>query len=324
MKIGIISFAHRSAWEYARSLKEMEVELLGITDEKKERGKEASTAFSVQYYPSKEELLSQGIDVVIICSENANHKEDVMLSAKAKKHIICEMPLATSVSDAEEMLRRCQNEGVFLIPALPLRYSPPLRRAKELIEEGQIGEILAMKGTHRSKVPKGWYVEKSLAGGGALLQNSLSMIDIMRWLCKQEIIEVFAEIKQSSHLNLGVEDIASVALRFNEGIFATLDPSWCYPSSFPFWGDFTIDIVGREGTLIVNAFAQTLSHMGGVDNSYSWKYWGSDIHSLMLRDYLSHIEEGKEPPVNPFDGLRALEVALKAYQSGERHEPMSI
>lgn len=302
----------------------MEIELVGLTDEDEARGRKASEVFAIPYFSDKEELLSQPLDVVIICSETARHKEDVVLSAQAKKHILCETPLATSLVDAREMLRTCEEHGVFLSPTFPLRYSPPLRRTKELIEEGQIGEIVAMKATHRTKLPEGWQVEKALAGGGAILQNATPMVDVMRWWAGEDVIEVYAEVSRSSHLNIDVEDIAILSLRFANGVFATLDPSWCYPSSFPFWGDCSLDIVGREGTLIVDAFAQVLSYANGKENPYSWRYWGSDINSLMLRDFLCHIREGKEPPISVLDGLKALEVALGGYLSEEKKEPLSL
>lgn len=324
MKIGIISFADKKAWEYARCIKEMGIEFVGLTDDEEDRGKKAGEAFGVPYFPCKDELLSRPIDIVIVCSETAKRKNDVLTCAQAKKHVICEMPIAISLAEAYEMLTSCKEKGVFLIPAVPFRYSPPIKRAKELIDEGQIGEIVAMKGTHRIKLPKGWKVVKALAGGGAILQNAVFMIDIMRWLVKEEVEEVFAEIEHTPHLQIEVENTAVVALRFKNGVFATIDPSWSYPLSFPSWGDFSIDIVGKEGTLIVDAFAQVVAYANGKEGSYSWKYWGSNIYSLMLKDYILSINKGEEPPVSPLDGLRALEVALKGYESGERKEPLSI
>ncbi len=324
MKVGMISFASTTSWEYARCIKEIGLEFVGLADGDEMRGKRASEAFAVPYFSNKENLLSQPIDVVIICSETAHRKGDVLLSAQAEKHVICEMPFATSLRDTQEIIRTCEEKGVLLFPAFPFRYSPPLKRAKELIEDGQIGEILAMKGTHRTKVPQGWQTKKTLAGGGVILQNAVPMIDIMRWLTKEEVAEVYVEIKKTPHLNIEVEDTAALALRFKNGIFATLDPSWCYPSSFPFWGDLSIDIVGRDGTLIVDAFAQVLCHAEGRKASYTKEYWGSDIYSLMLRDYLRYIGEREELPVSPLDGLKALEVALGGYQSGEKKEPVSL
>lgn len=324
MKIGIISFANKKAWEYARCIKEMGLEFVGISDDAPDRGRKASEALTVPYFPNKKELLSQPLDLVIICSENAKHKEDIILSAQAKKHILCETPLAISLEDVHSILETCEENNVFLIPAFPLRYSPPLQRAKELIEVGQIGEISALKATIRSKVPKGWQIEKRLAGGGAILQNAIHMIDVMRWLIKEEVVEVYAEVSKNPHLNLEVEDIANLSMRFKNEVFATLDPSWCYPSSFPFWGDAKIDIIGREGTLIVDAFAQVLSYAREKENTYSWRYWGSDIHQLMLKDALKHLLEGKQPPLSALDGLKALETALGAYLSWEKGEPVSL
>jgi predicted dehydrogenase len=324
MRIGIISFANRRAYEYAECIKEMGLNLIGISDDEEKRGKEAAERFQTCFYPKKEDLLSQQLDAVIICSENAKHKEDILLSAEACKNIICEMPLATSFDDAKNILNVCEERKASLFLAFPYRYSPPLVRAKEILAEGKIGEVLAVKATHRSKVPDGWQVKKDLAGGGAILQNAPAMIDVMRWFTEDEIVEVYGEFNKSVHLEIEVEDLATLSLRFSKGAFGTLDPSWCLPPSYPFWGDATIELIGKDGALLVNAFAQVLAYIDEKGKRYSWEYWGSPLNKLMLRDYLGHIEKGEGAPISPLEGLKALEVAFKGYISGERKEPLSI
>ncbi|MBC7327685.1 Gfo/Idh/MocA family oxidoreductase [bacterium] len=323
MKIGILSFANANAWKYARSAKALGIELLGITDENEERGRKASEELGVSFIPTKEEFLSLPIDAVIICSENVKHKDDVLLCAQAKKHILCEMPLAISLQDAQIMLQHCEENSVFLIPALPYRYSPPLQRTKEILKEGQIGEVVAMKATCRSKLPHGWQATRRLAGGGAIIQNAPLMIDIMRWLIEDDVAEVYAEIARSPHLNIDVEDVATLSFRFKGGVFATLDPSWCLPDSYPFPFDATIDIVGREGALIVNLFAQLLSHIDENTKSFNWRYWGSDIYLLMLKDFSENISEG-EAALKASDALKALQVAWAGLLSGEKQEPVTL
>jgi predicted dehydrogenase len=324
MRIGIISFANKRAYEYAECIEEMGLNLIGTADDEEKRGKEAAERFETCYFPKREDLLSQKLDAVLICSENAKHKEDILLASNACKNIICEMPLATSIEDAKDILNTCKEKKVSLFLTFPYRYSPPLVRAKEILKEGKIGEVLAIKATHRSKVPDGWQVKKDLAGGGAILQNAPAMIDGMRWFTEDEIVEVYAEFNKSAYLEIEVEDIATLSLRFSKGAFATLDPSWCLPPSYPFWGDATIELIGREGALLVNAFSQVLSYIDEKGKKYSWEYWGSPLYHLMLKDYFGHIEKGEKAPISPLEGLKALEVVFRGYLSGEKKEPLPI
>ncbi len=324
MKIGIISFAHKNAWIYAEIVKGMGLELVGLADDEEERGKKASEKLSVPYFPQREELLAKGLDVVFICSENAKHKDDIAISLEACKKIICEPPLTTSVEDAKLIIESVGEKKASLFLAFPYRYSPPLLRAKDILKEGRIGEVLALKATHRSKAPDGWQVKREFAGGGAILQNALPMIDVMRWLMEDEVKEVYAEIQRSGQSGIEVEDIATLALRFEKGAFATLDPSWCYPQNHPFWGDATIELVGKEGALLVNAFAQVLTYIDDKGKELSWRYWGSPLHQLMVKDYINRIEKGLEPPVPLMDGLRELEVVFAGYLSGEKREAIGL
>lgn len=324
MKVGIISFAHMHAWSYARCLRELGVDFVGIADDNEERGRKVSEAFSVPFYSTREDLLSQPLDVVIVCSENAKHKEDVLLSAKAGKHILCEKPIATSLEDAQAMIDACKEAKVFLSISFPCRYLPPVTRAKQLVDEGGIGEILAIKGTNRGQMPGGWFVKKDLAGGGAVMDHTVHVVDLMRWFLKDEVEEVYAEIDRLLHPEIEVDDVATLSLRFRNGVFATLDPSWSRPKSFPFWGDVTMEIIGTKGAILLDAFGQVFSFFSDEQMKHFWQYWGSDPDLLMIKDFLSSIEQGKEPLISGVDGLKALEVALAAYKSAENKEPVKL
>ncbi|UUZ95445.1 Gfo/Idh/MocA family oxidoreductase [Paenibacillus sp. P25] len=167
MKIGIISFAHMHALSYAQALQELgEVEIAGIADENEARGRKYAEQFGTAFYADYNDLLEQELDGVIVTSENAKHREHVIAAAKAGKHILCEKPLSTNVKDAQEMIDVCREHGVLLQTAFPVRFHPAIRRAKQMIEEGRVGRILAVKGTNHGQNPGGWFVDPALSGGG--------------------------------------------------------------------------------------------------------------------------------------------------------------
>lgn len=324
IKLGIISFAHGHANSYAKAVQQSKgTMLLGIADADRVRGEEAAARFGVQYYADYQQLLEQDIDAVIITSENLHHKEHVIAAAKAGKHILCEKPISPSTSDAEEMIRICREHGVILQTAFPCRFATPVIQAKQWIDEGNLGRIVAIKGTNRGKNPGGWFNNKQLAGGGAVIDHTVHVVDLMRWFMKAEVKQVYAEIGQL-HPHIEVEDCGLLNMQFDNGVFATLDCSWSRNATYPTWGDVTMEIVGTEGTLTLDAFHQK-SDLYSNRDGHKYSYWGDDMDLGLLRDFIHTIASGKPiPSITGEDGLRAVEVALAAYESSEKGKPVSL
>lgn len=324
MKIGIISFAHMHAAGYASALIQIEgVELVGIADPVAERGQKYAAQFGTSYFQSYEDLLAQGLDGVVVTSENAYHKEHVLAAAKAGVHVLCEKPLSTNVKDAQAMIEACRAHGVLLQTAFPVRFNSSVRRAKQLVDEGKLGRILAMKGTNRGRNPDGWFVEPSLSGGGAVIDHTVHVADIMRWMTGAEVKEVYAEV---DHLiaETPIDDCGMLSLEFDNGVFATLDCSWSRNKTYPVWGDVTLEIIGSAGTLTLNAINQKLN-VYRDEQGYSHHFWGDDMDLALVRDFVSSIASGaSEASVTGEDGLQALAVAVAAYRSDERKDTVSM
>ncbi len=155
IKVGLISLAHMHGLSYGRALKRLEhVEFTGIYDRDRERREKYSREFGgVMSFDTLDQLLAQ-VDAVIICSENALHCKYTLAAARAGKHVMCEKPLATTLADAHEMVRVCQEHNVILQTAFPIRFSTPVvRGGKEIIDSGALGEIVAINGTNHGRMP---------------------------------------------------------------------------------------------------------------------------------------------------------------------------
>jgi UDP-N-acetylglucosamine 3-dehydrogenase len=223
MRIGIISFAHMHAYSYAHAVHQIEgVELVGIADDNEQRGQKYAEEFHTLYYTDYHDLLMQDIDAVIVTSENVKHREHVIAAAKAGKHVLCEKPLATNKEDGQAMIHTCQEHGVILQTAFPVRFHPSVKRAKALIDEGKIGRILAIKGTNHGQNPGGWFVDAALSGGGAVFDHTVHVVDLMRWFMGAEVKEVYAEIGNLIW-DTPIDDCGLLSLEFDNGVFATLD-----------------------------------------------------------------------------------------------------
>ncbi|WP_042462013.1 Gfo/Idh/MocA family protein [Neobacillus dielmonensis] len=323
MKIGIISFAHMHANSYASVLKAMEgVTLAGIADDNEERGKQASQLFDTAYFKNYQDLLQTDIDAVIVTSENSFHHQHVVAAAKAGKHVLCEKPLATNLADMEEMITVCEENQVLLGTAFPVRFNTPIQQAKEMIDQGVLGEILAIKGTNRGTNPGGWFIDKAKSGGGAVLDHTVHVVDIIRWFTGAEVNEVYAEIG-SVYTNQPIDDCGIITMEFTNGMFATLDCSWSRNRSYPTWGDVTLEIIGTNGTLKVDAFSQKIDLYSDSDG-VQWIGWGDDMDAGLIEDFVNSIREGRAPLATGHSGMKAVEVALAAYQSHEKKTPVKL
>lgn len=323
IKVGIIRFAHMHAFSFANALLELaDVEIAGVADENVERGKKAAELYGTNYYSSYEELLEQDMDAVVVTSENVHHHKHVIAAAKAKKHILCEKPLATTVEDAQEMIDACRDNSVKLQIAFPVRFNTSIIRAKQIIDEGKIGRILAIKGTNRGRNPGGWFVDAALSGGGAVMDHTVHLVDIMRWFMKTEVQEVYAEAGQLFS-DIPIDDAGIVTLEFANGVFATIDCSWSRAGNYPKGGDVTLEIIGTDGVLSVDAFDQNID-VYSTERGVAKHFWGDNMNVGLVKDFIDNIKENKEPTISGYDGLKAVETALAAYRSSDQKQPIKL
>jgi predicted dehydrogenase len=318
-----MSFAHMHAHAYAAAVKGLPgVDLVGIADHDSELAKSAGELYGAPVYDSYEALLAADIDAVVIGSENIRHKELTRMAAQAGRHVLCEKPLATTTADGIAMIEACRESGVQLMTAFPCRFSPAIVRLKAAVDEGKIGKVLAIRGTNRGRCPYGWFVELPLSGGGAVIDHTVHVTDLMRWILGSEVKEVYAEI--SNRMNhQDFDDTGFLTMEFENGVFATLDTSWSRPKSFPTWGDVTLAVTGEKGVLTLDMFAQNLVLYSDKTGGTTWNPWGSNIDELMMAAFVHSVATGEPVPITGEDGLRAAQVALAAYDSARQGRPVS-
>ncbi|WGG45333.1 Gfo/Idh/MocA family oxidoreductase [Rossellomorea sp. DA94] len=324
MKIGMMSFAHMHAYSYADSVMKLpNVELVGIYDDNEERGKKAAQSYQTDYIADQDEFLASEMDAVIICSENNRHKEMVVKAARAKKHILCEKPIATTVEDAEEMISVCEEEAVLLQTAFPVRFSAPILQLKNMIDEGELGDIVAFRTTNRGQNPGGWFIDEEQSGGGAVLDHTVHMVDIMRWYLGEEVKEVHAIVDSYFH-TIDIDDAGILTLEFENGVIASHDASWSRFSEYPMWGDVTIEVIGTKKTVKADAFKEHFRLFTNENRSLSHVFYGNDMDYGLIKDFVDCVEKKREPSITGRDGLKALEVALAAYESSRLKKSVNL
>ncbi len=326
IRIGMLSFAHMHAVSYLHFLSQMEgVAIAGIYDDDYDRGGRIAAQCKVPYFRRVDGLLDQDLDGVIICSENALHAPLVLESAGRVQGILCEKPIATTLEDGQAMIDRCRETNTKLQIAFPMRFAPPVIELKQQLDTGVLGDIYSVKTTNHGSMPGRWFVDHKLAGGGAVLDHTVHVIDLLRWFWDTEVEEVYAEVgRELLHPGLGIDDVGLLSFRLANGVFGTLDTSWSRPDSYPTWGDVKLDVLGENGLISVDAFEQNLLVSSEDDGKTSWVNWGSSGDEGLVADFVDMIRADREPSVSGEDGQRALEVALAAYESSRRAEPVAL
>ncbi|MBW7883404.1 MAG: Gfo/Idh/MocA family oxidoreductase [Caldilineaceae bacterium] len=317
MRIGVLSFAHQHAASYSENLLRLPgVDFVGIWDGDEETAAYWSQRLAVPSFATATELLDQGLDGVIICSENANHRRLVELAAGRVPAILCEKPIATTIEDGQAIIDCCRAAGTRLQIAFPVRFAPSVRELKRRLDGGELGQIYAVKCTNHGSMPGRWFVDSALAGGGAVIDHTVHVIDLLRWFWGAEVTEVYAEVGDSLlHPGLGIDDAGMLSFALSNGVYGTLDTSWSRPPSYTIWGDVKIEIVAERGAIYCDALHQYVTVAANAAGKTQWAGWSSDIDYGLMQDFVEMIRSGREPSITGEDGLRALEVALAAYEA---------
>jgi myo-inositol 2-dehydrogenase/D-chiro-inositol 1-dehydrogenase len=318
VNLSIIGFEHVHAPHYLACLRRMPNVQVGAVAEPDAKRLELhaqlleGVAVYTDYRKMLQEVSSAG---VIVCSANVKHKEMVIDCARAGIPILCEKPIATKAADAREMLAICQAHDVPLGMCFPGRFSTVLSQARKIIHAGNLGKVLAVKSTNHGTMPGDWFVNPQLAGGGAIIDHTVHVVDALRWLFGAEFTHVFTHAATRLY-DLPVEDVALLTLEMSNEVIVTLDTSWSRPTrSFPIWGDVSLVIVGTDGILNLELFPWTLNYFSEEVGKHLAIAHDGDLNQQLLDNFVTAAEGKRSLSPSGTDGLRALEVVEAAYRS---------
>jgi predicted dehydrogenase len=328
LRLAIISFEHLHAQSYASVFSRINgAELAAIADSNPERLESVKAQFPEvpAFYGDYIALLEHSdIDGVIICSSNRDHLPIALECSKRGKHILCEKPLGPTVEQSQQIIDACRDAGVTLMTAFPVRFSPSIQRTRDMIQAGELGRVFGGSCSNHGQMPGGWFVEKELSGGGAVIDHTVHVVDVLRWMLEDEVDSVYAEFDTRLHPDLKVEDVGQLILRFKKGAVVSLDTSWSRPKSFSIWGDVKIALKGEQANVTLDCFPQQINHYDDRAMKHSGFNMGEDLDHLMVQEFVDAVHEERTPLVTGEDGLKAVEVAMAAYKSAEAGGPVKL
>jgi len=324
LAVGILSAAHVHTDAYASYLTAFpDVELIGITDTDETRSRKAADRHGVKHL-SRASLLDR-IDAGIICSENATRPDWFQAAADAGVDVLSEKPLAASYEQAQDIVSTYETSDIVAGLVMPLRFLTLAREAKEAYDSGTIGDVQFITGTNRGVMPGGWFVDPELSGGGAIMDHTVHILDLVRWITGREVDEVYARSGTAFH-NIPVEDVNVLSMVLEDGTPFVLDGSWSRPDSYETWGDATLELLGSDGVVAIDPHEQTIRKTtdSGDEKGLELVGYRVDENRASLENFLSSVREGTEPLTGLREGYKEMAVLEAAYESSERGEPVEV
>jgi len=289
--IGFGNFAERAIMPAIRAAKNSE--LVAIQKRSLEIAKSKAEEHAIPlYFDSVEALIaSKEIDAVFIVSANSQHHRETLAAAQAKKHVIVEKPMAVNFLQAKEMIEACEANNVKFMTGHMLRFSPLLKRMKEIVDSGLIGDITFVQShfVYDAQLSKrNWLLDKKNAGGGPLFDIGIHCLDAIRFVLNDDHVMKVYNLMNPLHSETGVEKTSLLSFQFSKGTIGSVYTSYetAYRQSFiEFFGtkgsisafyftpsntptileikmgkDGLVDVVNREEISVPNLYELEISH----------------------------------------------------------------
>jgi len=257
------------------------------------------------------EMLSQvDCDAVYISSTNEKHHAQSLASISARKHVLCEKPLAMNRQDAEEMVRAADEAGVVFATNHHLRCSGSHRKIRELITTGCIGQVLSLRLHHAVHLPphlQGWRINDAGAGGGVIPDITVHDADVARFLLGEDPVSVVAQMGVSG-MGDGVEDSAMSVWAMPSGAMVMSHESFTHP-----FAGSGLEVHGTEGSIFARN-VMTQEPVGTItlvseEGTEQVPFSDHSLYEQGVTDFMAAVEGRGRPAADGIDGIKSLSVA---------------
>jgi UDP-N-acetylglucosamine 3-dehydrogenase len=301
------------------------VRVVALAGQEPDRLAELGAQYGIPYlYHDYQDLLARDdLDAISVCTPNALHAPIAIAASQAGKHVLVEKPMALSLAEADAMIAAARAAERVLMVAHNLRYQPVYEAIKRIVADGLIGRPLAARGVFMHAGPdefwgatSDWFWQEQAAGGGALLDMGIHMIDLLRWFIDEPVVEVEAMTARLAKPTFA-DDNAFVLLRFAGGAIASMQASWT-ARPFP---DREVVIHGERGHVALGR-AQgepPALHVqdGGPETARKVDIALPAVSALVnpFVHFLRVVREGIPPLTSGEEGRATLAVTLAAYEA---------
>ncbi|MGI9324424.1 MAG: Gfo/Idh/MocA family protein [Pseudomonadales bacterium] len=339
LRLGMIGAGEIASYTAAEVAKADDVVLSALADPNAARANELAAAHSVnEVYASATELLEQGnVEAVYIAVPNALHAPLALQCLAAGKHVLLDKPFALSTTEASAVVEAAEHAGRVLMLGMNTRFHANVQRARALQEQGTFGPIYHVKAQwrRRSGIPRigSWFTHKASAGGGALLDIGVHMLDASLYILNNfEPLSVSGVVEnrfggrglgdgqwgrsERSDRQFDVEDFATALIRLKGGVSISLDAAWAMHQRESEIRE--IDLFGENAGASV--FAETLHQTPPEQFEHSESAFAAPLtyaHRSRVQNFVHCIAGREQPMVTANEALVVQRILDAIYQSSE-------
>jgi myo-inositol 2-dehydrogenase/D-chiro-inositol 1-dehydrogenase len=285
------------------------------------------------------------IDAITVACPNDLHCEVTQAAAAAGKHVLVDKPMAMNLDQCDSMIRACREAGVILMYGENLCFAPKYVRAKQLADEGALGNVYYVRQLECHSGPHAdWFWDVERSGGGVLMDMGCHSIAVCRWVFGNAPVEsVYAELGRFVHgKRTKGDDHSLVVMRFGSsgtpmsaGGVGVAENSWARAGGL----DDRAEIYGSQGLTVADlARGSALSTYSEPGYGYAmekapdtkgWTWTGfEDAWSEGFPQEMAHfvdcVRDGNRPAVGGEDGRAVLEIICAAYESARTGQRVTL
>ena len=291
-----------------------------------------------KYADYREMLAKEDLDLVAITTKSSLHAATALDCIAAGVNVIIEKPMTLSLADADQIIAASQKQGVKVCSCHQNRYNKSIQKLRSVIEAGNFGRLMYANAAIRWFRDAAYYQQADWRGtwaedGGALMNQCIHNIDLLRWMMGDDIQEVFAYTDQLLHPYIEAEDFGVALIKFDNGGYGLLEGTTnVYPEDF----EETLAIFGTSGTARVAGTSLNLIQHWQVQGSpdtvesllaaygeHPENIYGFG-HTPLYADMIDAIQEDRAPYIDAQAGRNAIELVLAVYLSAAEHRPVTL
>ena len=276
-------------------------------------------------------------ELVSIATESGIHAEIAIFCINHGVHVIIEKPMAMSMADANEIIRLSEEKKVKVSACHQNRFNIAVQEMRQALEKGRFGKLSHGSIHVRWNRNQNYYTQAPWRGtwaqdGGALMNQCIHGIDLLRWTFGGEIEEVYGQTRQQFHDYLEAEDVGMAVVKFKNGAIATIEGTTnVYPKNL----EETLYIFGEKGTVKIGGtstnnidvwdFADETeadTKNKGLEEATSNVYGNG--HTSLFADVIDAIQTDRKPYVDAYAGRDALELVLAIYKSQKEGKAVKL
>lgn len=332
MKYALIGCGRISP-NHIAAAKSNHLEMVGICDIDKNMLEDKAQRFDLgavnQYLDYHEMLEKEKPELVAIAAESGKHAGIALDCIEAGCNLIIEKPIALSLADADAIIHAAKAKGVKVCASHQNRFNKSIRKIREALEEGRFGRMFYGTAHIRWCRDHQYYEQAKWRGtweqdGGALMNQCIHNIDLLRWMMGDEIDEVAGMTDRLNHDYIQAEDLGIALVKFKNGSYGIIEGTTdIYPKNL----EETLYLFGEKGTVKAGGqsvnrieewrFSDALDEPEAVIGEFTEdppNVYGFG-HTPLYADMIDAILHNREPYVNAEAGKRALELVLAIYKS---------